>query len=81
MSCEACEVAVASPLSGRYEEACDQCVARRIARSPAAHRAIALQLGGDELIAEISRLLPKVELRAAKRMVWEWFQRSRGANP
>lgn len=73
--CEHCRRAKRSPpfTSGIYDEACDGCVARSIARSLVMFEAIQHGRSG-ELRDAVARLLPKLEMHLARRMVWDWWR-------
>lgn len=79
--CEHCRRALRSPpfTAGLYDDACDGCVARSIARSLVMFKAVRHAEAG-ELRDAISRLLPKLDVHAARRIVWDWWRHDHPAD-
>lgn len=73
--CEHCTRARSSPpyTSGAYDDGCDGCVARGLARSLAMFKAIR-QSDANDLQDALARLFPNLAYRDARKIVWDWFQ-------
>lgn len=74
--CPACSTWNADRTSGQYVQACEQCRARAIARSPAAWRALRGE-SNTELREAILRNFGD-DWKRGRALVWEWITRLKG---
>ena len=76
-TCPACDAAeTRMALSGVYMDACDSCVARRMAFGPAAHAAG--KGDAEALVAAIQAAFPK-DYKAGRALVWKWMSAAKAA--